>query len=256
MKHTAETLLSMKKSGEPIAMATAYDLLSASLAEAAGVETILVGDSAANVVFGLDSTVRIGMDEMLLCAKTVCRCAPETYVAADFPFGADATPETALANAERFLAAGASSVKIELPDERAWKALEALRARGIPAIAHLGLLPQTARSRRQCARTDEEAKALLLAGARADSLGVDAIVAEHVPDAVGEALARSVAAPVIGIGAGSGTDGQVLVFHDLLGLFEKSPPFAPRFVEGRALLAEGMRRYVEWVKTRGASLRA
>ncbi|MBP5351656.1 MAG: 3-methyl-2-oxobutanoate hydroxymethyltransferase, partial [Fibrobacterales bacterium] len=93
-------------------------------------------------------------------------------------------------------------------------------------------------------------------GARADSLGVDAVVVEHVPDAVGAALARSVAAPVIGIGAGSGTDGQVLVFHDLLGLFEKSPPFAPRFVEGRALLAEGLRRYVEWVKTRGASLRA
>ena len=160
----------------------------------------------------------------------------------------------ALANARRFLEAGADSVKIELPDERAWNALALLRDAGIPVVGHLGLLPQTAASRRQCARTEEEADALRAAGRRLDALDPDAVVVEHVPDDVGASLAEICRAPVVGIGAGRRTDGQVLVFHDLLGLSEKSPPFAPRFVEGRALLAEGMAEYVRWVKSRGASL--
>ena len=254
MKQTRETLLEMKRSGTPIAMVTAYDRLPAELARAAGVEMILVGDSAANVIYGHAATPQIGMKEMLLCAETVRRCAPDVYVAADFPFGADESPRAALANARRFLEAGADSVKIELPDERAWNALALLRDAGIPVVGHLGLLPQTAASRRQCARTEAEADALRAAGRRLDALDPDAVVVEHVPDDVGASLAEICRAPVVGIGAGRRTDGQVLVFHDLLGLSEKSPPFAPRFVEGRALLAEGMAEYVRWVKSRGASL--
>lgn len=250
MIHNSETLLQAKERGVPLAMVTAYTAFSARLAEKAGVDLILVGDSAANVVWGYDTTRAIGMEEMLLSVGAVARSTRSTHIVADLPWKSDLTPELALANSQRFFDAGAHSVKLEMTPH-AWSVAEAFSREKIPFVPHLGLLPQTAVSRKQHIRTPEEREELLLSGRRLEEMGALMLVVEHVPDEAGEALARSVKIPVIGIGAGPHVDGQVLVFHDLLGLGETTPPIARQFVAGGDLLLQGMKEYIEWVLRRG-----
>jgi 3-methyl-2-oxobutanoate hydroxymethyltransferase len=205
-------------------MVTAYDHPSACVAEAAGVEMSLVGDSSAMVVLGHDSTVPITMDEMIMLASAVRRGAKTPFVVGDMPFGSyEASNELAVANAQRFIKeAGCDAVKLEGGGTSAERAA-AIVAAGIPVVGHIGLTPQTATALggyRAQGRTADAAKSVLADAKRLDRAGCFAIVVECVPAAVTELIADRVSAVTIGIGAGPATDGQVLVYHDLLGLRE------------------------------------
>lgn len=240
----------LKKAGTPITMLTVYDAAFARMAEAAALDTLLVGDSAANVVLGYNSTREIGMDEMLVFVAAVRRGAPGTHIIADMPYGSDQEPVAALENARRFIAAGANAVKIEgTPLE----VIRHLRAHEIEVVGHLGLLPQTATSFKQKGNTPEDARKIQEDAQALDALGLTALVLEHVPESLGALIAQGISAPVIGIGAGRQVDGQVLVLHDALGMHPfKIPPFATRFANLWEQGVEGMRRYADAVHNRRA----
>lgn len=239
-----------KQSNRPIAMLTAYDAPFARMAEAAGIDTLLVGDSAANVVLGHASTRDIGMDEMVLFTGAVRRGAPNTHVVADMPYGADANSDCALSNAKRLLDAGANAVKIEgCPIN----VVSHLRNNGIEVVGHLGLLPQTAISFKQKGNTPEDAKRIMEEALLLDSFDLCALVLEHVPESLGALISQGIQAPVIGIGAGRQVDGQVLVLHDALGMHPfRIPPFASRYANIWEQGIAGMRTYAEAVRERRA----
>jgi 3-methyl-2-oxobutanoate hydroxymethyltransferase len=238
---TLPRLAEMKHTGEPIVMVTAYDHPSAQVAEEAGVDIVLVGDSAAMTVLGHDSTVPVGMDEMLMLAAAVRRGLKTPLLVGDMPFGSyEGSNELAVENAQRFVKeAGCDAVKLERGGPSVDRARAIIRA-GIPVMGHVGLTPQTAtalggykaqgRTAERAAQIAEEALALQAAGCFS-------IVFEAVPAGVSEALMEKLEVPVIGIGAGPATDGQVLVFHDLLGIFGGR---APRFVKRYASLRDEM----------------
>ena len=233
---TIARLAEMKIAGEPIVMVTAYDHPSACVAEAAGVDMILVGDSAAMVVLGHDSTVPITMDEMIMFASAVRRGATTPLIVGDMPFGSyEASNEVAIANAQRFIKeAGCDAVKLEGGGTSAERARAIVEA-GIPVVGHIGLTPQTATSLggfKAQGKTAEAARAVLADAQRLDQAGCFAIVIECVPAAVAELISNQVAAITIGIGAGSRTSGQVLVYHDVLGLRDGSDAkFVRRYAE-------------------------
>lgn len=233
---------------KPMVVVTAYDAPFARRAESAGVDAILVGDSAANVVLGLDSTREIGMDAMLLFVGAVARGARQTHIIADMPYGSDEQPEEAVKQARRFIAAGAHSVKIE---GAKLESAAALHAAGIPLVGHLGLLPQTAKSFKQVGRNAQEEAQLLADALALSARGMCAVVLEHIPAAVGAALTQKLPCPTIGIGAGPGTDGQVLVLHDILGLNERAlPPFAKSFGSVGEEAGAALSRYAQAVRTK------
>jgi 3-methyl-2-oxobutanoate hydroxymethyltransferase len=217
----------MKKNGKTISMVTVYDAAFARMATAAEIDMLLVGDSAANVVLGMDRTADISMEMMCIFTSAVKRGAPKSYIISDMPFGSDVEPEIAVQNAKRLVEAGANAVKIEgLPLE----SLNAIREKGIEIVGHLGLLPQTATSFKQVGKNEEEAEKIFEQAKILDSLEPCSIVLEHIPDSLGEKISQSVNAPTIGIGAGKQTDGQVLVMHDILRIHPfKLPPFARSF---------------------------
>jgi len=217
----------MKKNGKSISMVTVYDAAFARMAEAAKIDMLLVGDSAANVMLGMKKTADISMEAMCLFTNAVKLGAPNSYVVSDMPFGSDAEPKIAVLNAKKLLEAGANAVKIEgLP----LKSLKAIRENGIEIVGHLGLLPQTAKNFKQVGQNEEEAEKILEQARILDSLEPCAIVLEHIPDALGKKVSLAINAPTIGIGAGKHTDGQVLVMHDLLKMHPfKLPPFAKSF---------------------------
>ncbi len=232
-------------------MLTAYDYVGARLAEAAGVDALLVGDSLANVILGLPDTRPVTVAMVAHHTRAVRRGAPETFLVADLPYLADATPERALAAAEVLLKeAGADAVKLEGPKV---EVVRALVAAGVPVMGHLGLTPQTASQKGgyRVQGKDLEAARRLLAEARAlEAAGVFALVLEMVPAPLAERITAALGVPTIGIGAGAGTDGQVLVFHDLLGLFEDfTPKFARRYLEGAELFRAAIRSYAEDVRS-------
>jgi 3-methyl-2-oxobutanoate hydroxymethyltransferase len=215
------------------------------MAEAAQMDMLLVGDSLANTMLGLDRTAEVGMTEMLIFTAAVRRGAPRSFVVADFPYKADETPQFAALNAKLFCKHGADAVKIEGVDP---EVLAAVQKAGVPLVPHIGLLPQTATSFRQTGRTPEDAERIFQEALLADSFAPCAIVVEHVPAGLGERIAQAVKAPVIGIGAGPHTDGQVLVLHDALGLHNgKIPPFAQKFADLWTAGVDGMREYKRWV---------
>jgi len=222
-----EDFYAMKKSGAPITMVTVYDVAFARMAEAAEIEMLLVGDSAANVMLGMERTAGISMEAMCLFTTAVKRGAPNSYIISDMPFGSDSEPKIALQNATRLIEAGASAVKIEgLP----LSSLRAIREKGIDLVGHLGLLPQTATSFKQVGKSEEEAEKIFEQAKVLDSLEPCAIVLEHIPEELGKKVSQATNAPTIGIGAGSHTDGQVLVMHDILKMHPfKLPPFAKSF---------------------------
>lgn len=242
---TPEDIQAKKSKKQKISMVTAYDFAFAKMAEAAGVDQILVGDSLANTMLGYKSTREIGMNEMQIFVAAVCRGAPNTHVVADMPFGSDANPQLAYDNARRFMDLGASSIKLEGVPEGV---IEFLRSKDIPVCAHHGLLPQTAENFKQKGKTEEEANAIIAAAKYTDSLGCFEMVLEHIPETLGTLITQQVSAATIGIGGGKFTDGQVLVMHDALGMHPgKIPPFATKFVNMYELGVEGFKKYVEHV---------
>jgi len=247
-------LAEMKAAGKPIVMVTAYDHPSAQVAEEAGVEIVLVGDSAAMTVLGYDSTVPVGMDEMLMLAAAVRRGLKTPLLVGDMPFGSyEQSNEQAVANAQRFVKeAGCDAVKLERGGASVDRSRAIIRA-GIPVMGHVGLTPQTAtalggykaqgKTAGRASQIAEEALALQAAGCFA-------IVFEAVPAAVTEALMPKMEVPVIGIGAGAGADGQVLVFHDLLGIFGgHAAKFVKRYADIRGEMVEGVSAYADEVRS-------
>ncbi|AEB11249.1 3-methyl-2-oxobutanoate hydroxymethyltransferase [Marinithermus hydrothermalis] len=244
--------LKAKKGPGSLVMVTAYDYPTARIAQEAGVDLILVGDSLGMVVLGYDSTVPVTMEEMLHHVKAARRGAPETFLIADMPFLSFATPEAALENAGRFLKeGGADAVKLEGGLEVV-PVVEALVRAGIPVLGHVGLTPQTASSLGgyRVQGKDAESARRIVEGARAlEAAGVWGVVLEMVPTPLARRVTEELTVPTIGIGAGPVTDGQVLVFHDLVGIFDRfKPKFVKRYAEAGALMREAVAAYAREVR--------
>jgi 3-methyl-2-oxobutanoate hydroxymethyltransferase len=236
---TLASLVAKKDAGEPIVMVTAYDHPSAQIVEEAGVDMVLVGDSAAMTVLGYDSTVPVTVDEMLMLTKAVRRGLTVPLLVGDLPFGSyEASDEVAIATAQRFVKeAGCDLVKIERGGSTVDRARALVRA-GIPVVGHVGLTPQTATALggyRAQGRTADAALAVIDDALALQDAGCSMLVIEAVPSEVTAALVALLDIPVIGIGAGADADGQVLVFHDLLGLYDGG---AAKFVKRYASLRE------------------
>ena len=240
-------LLEMKRRGEKIVMVTAYDAPGARFAEDAGIDIVLVGDTAAMVVLGYEgTTVPVTMDEMLFLTRTVARAANRPIVIGDMPFGSyQVSDEAAVENAIRFVKeAGADAVKLE----GAGPSLSRVRAivgAGIPVMGHVGLTPQSATMLggfKTQGKTAEAARRLVEDAAALETEGCFAVVLEAVPAPVAAEVTRRLSVPTIGIGAGPDCDGQVLVYHDLLGLSEGH---LPRFVKRYASLSREIRDALE-----------
>ena len=243
-----------KRLGEPIVMVTAYDYPSAQVAEAAGVDLVLVGDSGAMTVLGYPSTVPVSTDEMLMLAAAVRRGLQTPLLIGDLPFGSyEASDELAIATAQRFVKeAGCDAVKLERGGTSVQRARAIVDA-GIPVVGHVGLTPQTATALggyRAQGRTAERALTVARDAIALERAGCFALVIEAIPAAVTEALMRRLEIPVIGIGAGPATDGQVLVFHDLLGIYDgHAPRFAKRYGELREQMVAGVAAYAADVRS-------
>jgi 3-methyl-2-oxobutanoate hydroxymethyltransferase len=241
-KVTLTDLAAIKERGEKIVMVTAYDAPGARLAEEAGIDILLVGDTAAMVVLGHDSTLPVTMDEMLFLTRTVARTAQRPLVVGDMPFGSyNVTDEEAVRNAVRFVKeGGADVVKLEGAGPSLSRAA-AIVAAGIPVMGHVGLTPQTETMLggfKTQGRTAARARRLLSDALALEAAGCFAVVLEAVPTVVAARITEALSVPTIGIGAGANCDGQVLVYHDLLGLTEGR---APRFVKRYAQLATTIR---------------
>jgi 3-methyl-2-oxobutanoate hydroxymethyltransferase len=229
-------LQEMTSRGDPIVMVTAYDYPSGRLADAAGMDIVLVGDSAAMTILGHSSTVPATMEEMLMLTRAVTRGAKRPVVIADMPFGSfQVSDEEALRNAIRFVKdAGADAVKLEGAGPSLSRVV-ALVGAGIPVMGHIGLTPQSATMLggfRAQGRTAEKARRLLEEAIELEEAGCFALVLEAVPAPVAARISETLVIPTIGIGSGAECDGQVLVLHDLLGLYEgRSPRFAKRYAD-------------------------
>lgn len=244
----------MKERGEPIVMVTAYDFPSARVADEAGVDVVLVGDSGAMTVLGYDSTVPVDTDEMLVLVRAVRRGLRAPLLVGDLPFGSyEVSDEQAVSTAVRFVKeGGCDAVKLEGGGPTSVARARAVVAAGVPVMGHVGLTPQTATALggyRSQGRTAAAALRVLEEALALQEAGCFSIVFEAVPTAVaGEIMAR-IHLPVIGIGAGSVTDGQVLVFHDLLGIREgKGARFVKRYADLHDAMVEGVRAYAEDVR--------
>ena len=239
-------LAELKRRGQKLAMVTAYDFPSGRIADEAGVELVLVGDSAGMVVLGNESTVPVTMEELLMLTRAVVRGAKRPLVVADMPFGSfQASDETAVENAVRFVKeAGADAVKLEGAGPTLSR-VQAIVGAGVPVMGHVGLTPQSATMLggfKAQGRTAEKAEQLYEDALALEAAGCFAIVLEAVPAPVAAAVTEALQVPTIGIGAGAQCDGQVLVWHDLLGLYDGK---APRFVKRYADLAGEARRALE-----------
>lgn len=241
-------ILSQKKHGKKITMLTAYDFPLAAVIDQAGIDVILVGDSLANVVLGLDSTKAVGMTEMLHHAKAVRRAVANALVVGDMPFSAyQSDPQLAVKNARRFISqAGCDAVKIEW-FEHALRVVKQLARVGIPVMGHVGLTPQTADKLGGFKVQGRDAKGAqkIIAQAKAlEKAGCFAVVLECIPDPVAQKITRALKIPTIGIGAGVHCDGQVLVTHDLLGMFGRfHPKFAKQYADLTAIIQKAVGQY-------------
>ncbi len=244
-KVTISQLLAKKANGERFAVVTAYDATFARIAGAAGIEVILVGDSLGNVLQGHDSTLPVTIDQMSYHVGCVARAGSGCMIVADLPFGAYSTPGQTLDNAAELMRAGAHMVKLE-GGEWLLESVAMLTERGIPVCGHLGLTPQSVnlfggykvqgRGEEQAARIRRDAEALAAAGATL-------LVLECVPRQLATEISRALPIPVIGIGAGNGTDAQVLVMHDLLGLSARAPKFVRNFLQGTGSVQQAFADY-------------
>ena len=249
---TLTKLGEMRALGEPIVMITAYDHPSSKVAEAAGVDIVLVGDSAANNVLGYADTVPVTVEELLMLTAAVRRGLRTPLLVGDLPFGSyEASDEQAIVTAHRFVKeAGCDAVKLEGSAQRARAIVKA----GVPVMGHVGLTPQTATALggyRAQGRTAARARAVLDEALELQEAGCFAIVFEAIPADVTDVIMGQMEIPVIGIGAGASTDGQVLVLHDLLGIHGGfQPKFVKRYADVRGEMLRGLEAYAEEVRTR------
>ncbi len=249
-------LLEMKRRGDRIVMVTAYDAPGARLAEAAGIDVILVGDSAAMVVLGYEGTVPVSMDEMIFMTRAVARAVRQPIVIGDLPFGAyQVSDDDAVRNSVRFVKeAGADAVKLEGAG-RMLSRVAAIVESGIPVMGHIGLTPQSATALggyRAQGRTHAAASRLLADAKALEEAGCFSIVLEAVPARVAARISSTLAIPTIGIGAGAQCDGQVLVYHDLLGLTEgHTARFVKRYADVAGVIREALTAYAAEVRSGG-----
>ncbi|MBA2870205.1 3-methyl-2-oxobutanoate hydroxymethyltransferase [Anoxybacillus calidus] len=252
---TKNDFLKMKANNEPIVMLTAYDYPSAKLAEAASVDMILVGDSLGMVVLGYDSTIPVTVDDMIHHTKAVRRGAPNTFIVTDMPFMSyHISKEEALRNAQRIMQeTGANAVKVEGADQ-VLEVIAALTQAGVPVVAHLGLTPQSVGvlgGYKVQGKDAESARKLMEDAKRCEQAGAIALVLECVPKQLAAAITRELSIPTIGIGAGDETDGQVLVFHDVLGYgVERVPKFVKKYANIQETIIQALSSYVTEVKFR------
>jgi 3-methyl-2-oxobutanoate hydroxymethyltransferase len=252
---TLTKLAEMRALGEPIVMITAYDHPSAVVVEEAGVDVVLVGDSAANNVLGYSDTVPVTVEELLMLTRAVRRGLKTPLLVGDLPFGSyEASDAQAIETAHRFVKeAGCDAVKLEGGGASADRARAIVRA-GVPVMGHIGLTPQTATmlgGYRAQGRTAARAKQVFDDALELQEAGCFSIVFEAIPAAVTDAIMPYLEIPVIGIGAGASTDGQVLVLHDLLAIHDDfKPKFAKRFAAVKEEMLRGVNAYAEEVRTR------
>ncbi|QUW22132.1 3-methyl-2-oxobutanoate hydroxymethyltransferase [Sporosarcina sp. Marseille-Q4063] len=252
MKTTAD-FIKMKKENEKIAMLTAYDYPSGKLAEEAGVDIILVGDSLGMVVLGYDSTVSVTVDDMIHHGKATRRGAADTFIAVDMPFGSyQGSNDRILQEAIRiFQETGANALKLEGAGE-VINVIDLLSNTGIPVVAHLGLLPQHAGvvgGYRVQAKTAEAAEQLIRDARACEEAGAFMLVLECIPYQLAKEVSDAISIPVIGIGAGAETDGQVLVFHDTVQYGSHHiPKFVEKFADSGTVIRDGLKDYVNAVK--------
>jgi 3-methyl-2-oxobutanoate hydroxymethyltransferase len=252
---TLPRLADKKRLSEPIVMVTAYDYPSAQVAQEAGVDVVLVGDSGAMTVLGYPSTVPVSTDEMLMLTAAVRRGLKSPLLVADLPFGSyEGSDQQAIATAQRFVKeVGADAVKIERGGTSVQRALAIVEA-GIPVMGHVGLTPQTATAlggHRAQGRSAAQALAVAHDAVALQQAGCFSVVLEAIPAAVTAALMSQMEIPVIGIGAGDATDGQVLVFHDLLGIYDGHVArFVKRYEDVRSHMVAGVAQYADDVRNR------
>lgn len=253
-KITTKRLYDMKQAGEKIAMLTAYDYTMAKILDASGIDIILVGDSASNVMAGHETTLPITLDQMIYHAASVIRAVKRGLVVVDLPFGSyQGNSKKALESAIRIMKeSGAHAIKMEGGEEIS-ESVKRILSAGIPVMGHLGLTPQsiykfgtyTVR-----AQEEKEAEKLLKDALLLEELGVFALVLEKIPAQLSEKVTQSVNIPVIGIGAGSKVDGQVLVVHDMLGMNKDfNPRFLRRYTDLHQIMSEAFSQYITDVKT-------
>lgn len=251
---TTKTLVDMKRNGEKISMLTAYDYTMAKIVDGSGIDVILVGDSASNVMAGHETTLPITLDQMIYHASSVIRGIERSLVVVDIPFGSyQSDPKEALRSAIRIMKeSGAHAVKVEGGKEIKESVKRILNA-GIPVMGHLGLTPQsiykfgtyTVRAKEETEANQLREDALML-----EKAGCFAIVLEKVPASLAEEVAKSLTIPIIGIGAGGGVDGQVLVTHDMIGMtHEFNPRFLRRYLDLYAEMTNAFSSYIQDVKS-------
>jgi 3-methyl-2-oxobutanoate hydroxymethyltransferase len=245
-KTTVLTLAEKRPKGEAITMVTAYDYPTARAVDQAGVDAILVGDSLAMVVLGHPNTLSVTMDEMLHHARAVARGAKGALLVGDMPFlSYQADPSDAVRNAGHYLQAGMDAVKMEGGRTFAATAAALVRA-GIPVQGHVGLTPQSVNALggfKVQGKTAEAARTLLEDALALEDAGCFSIVLESIPDRLAAHITERLTIPTIGIGAGPGTTGQVLVLHDMLGLYERSPKFAKRYADLGTAIVDAVRAF-------------
>lgn len=252
-KRTTLTLQAMKEQGEKITMITAYDYSSAMLSEKAGIDTILVGDSLQMVMLGDDSTISATLDTMIHHTKAVVKGAPETFVVTDLPFGSyNVSIEQAIETSSRCMKEGrCDAVKLE-GGVRMKNVIKAVVDAGIPVVGHIGLTPQTTAQLGgfKVQGKGDAARKVLEDALAVQEAGACMIVLEAIPAPLATLITERLSIPTIGIGAGNGTDGQVLVYHDMLGMFDK---FVPKFVKVYKSIGneitEGIKEYIDDVKS-------
>ena len=251
MKNINE-FIEAKEKGKKITMISTYEYWSARICEEAGVDCILVGDSLGMVIQGLDTTLPVTLEDMIYHAKAVRRGAPRTFIVVDMPFLTyQVSQEEAIKNAGRLMKeTGANAVKVEGGEEIA-PLVEKLVSIGIPVMGHLGLTPQSVHALggyKVQGRTEEQAKKIVADAKVLEQAGVFAIVLEAIPEKLAKEITEFVEVPTIGIGAGKYTDGQVLVFHDMMGFFDKTPKFVKKYVNGKELFLSGLKQFISEVE--------
>ena len=252
-KVTIADLIQKKENSQKITMMTAYDYPTAGLVDQAGIDTILVGDSLGMVVLGYDSTVSVTMDEMIHHCKAVSRGTESAFIIGDLPFMSyQISPEKALENAGRLIKeAGCDGVKLEGGSEMVPAVLAIVKA-GIPVCAHIGLTPQTATMLggfKVQGKDAESAGKLIQSAKDLEAAGAFMIVMECIPDLLAERITKALQIPTIGIGAGTNCDGQVLVYHDLVGLFERfTPKFAKQYINLAPKIKDALMQYKDEVE--------
>lgn len=245
MVMTIQDIVEKKKRGEKISMLTAYDYPTGMLLDKAGIDIVLVGDSLANVILGLESTTRVYMPEMLHHAKAVRRGVKNALLIGDMPYDSyQADPSQAVVNAQRFIKeAGCEAVKLEWFKQCPFVAENIVKA-GIPVMGHVGLTPQTAESFKMQGKDAQSAEEIIKNAKILERVGCFSIVLECIPQEVAQIITSELSIPTIGIGAGVHCDGQVLVINDLLGLFDRyQPKFSKKYADLSPLILEAVKNY-------------